>query len=898
MDAVGRETELDRIATALAVAGGSTPSMVWVEGEAGSGKTTVVDAAVAAFRDSGDGDLRVVWHVVADAEEQVIENAVSDQLLHLAGADVGPTANPGERARALLAGIAAASATAPLLVVVDDLHWCDHSSRQMLRFLLRRVDDTGVSFLLAHRPMGTWPDDVRRAAGRLRTVAVGLQGLAVADVRTLMAHRGVPLTPRAGRRLHEHTGGNPQLLTMLADELSPEELASGEGPLRAPRSFGEWVRRSFGEASAPVRSVVAAVSVFGQAIGLAELTELTRLERPEAAVDEAIGRRLLRLVPRGPGRALDVEHALVRSVVVGAMGFEEFSSFHHRAAKLTQEPQKAMRHRLLACAGFDPELAAEAIALAESSAGDGALLASARLLALVGHVIPAGPRRCEVWVRAAERLLVIGELRWAEQLLDDVAAVRAGGPTAHELLVRGHLALQAGTTDEALEVAGLAWEMGGDPRVAVGAAELLAYLGMDSGDGGAAVTWAARAVEAADEKLVGVQWAGTVLASGWALRGDLARAREFLERHHERLRGSASEPDIRLGLALTQLWSGQLGAAARTLAPLRLQLADGSAVLRSTARLATAELDFRQGAWDQVLETTDSELALVDEGWESRTAPMTLSVGAYVCAARGDQTRAAEFITRAEALLESEANLPARTMVSIARGRLATTLGRPGEVAAILEPLRTAAPTNAIPEGVHAWRADLAEALVATGEVDAARDVLEDPATSEQDPHANSGILRARAGVASALGHVAEAQELLEAAVEPGPDLTGPYVRARALLALGALSRRRGQRRRAAAWLDEAIDLFQGLHARPSVVRARRELELCALRRGAQDPSVLTPAEEAVAGLAVAGNTNREIAQALTISVKTVETHLGRIFSKLGVRSRVELVSALAERDS
>lgn len=897
MEPVGREVELGLIASALDGADGDSPSVVWLEGEAGSGKTTLVDAAVAAFRATQRGAEAVVWRVTADAEEQVLEHALADELLRLAGVEeVAAATEPSHRAKLLLSVLSGTAERTPVLVVLDDLHWCDHSSRQMLRFLLRRLDGVGVGFLLAHRPMGTWPADVRHATPSLETVSLELEGLRVADVRSLMAARGIVLTPRAGRRLHEHTGGNPQLLTMLADELTAEELASGEGPLRAPRSFSDWVERAYRESSEPVRAVVGAVSVLGQPAGLAELAELTGIDRPEAAVDEAIARRLLRPLPRGAARTVDVEHALVRAVVNVAMGFEHFSTFHRRAARLTQEPQKAMRHRLLASPGFSAELSAEAIALAEASAREGALLASARILALVGNIIPAGPRRSEVWIRAAERLLVVGELRWAEKLLADVADARTGGPTAHELLVSGQLALQLGASDRARTAANLAWEMGGDPRVAVGAAELLAYLGMDSGDGDAAITWAARAIETADDTLVAVQWAGTVFASGWALRGDLRPAREFLERHSVRLRCSASEPDIRLGLALTLLWSGQLQAAAQTLEPLRVSLADGATVLRSTARLAVAEVDFRRGSWDDVLATTDSELALVDEGWESRTAPMTLSVGAYVCAARGQEARALEFVARAEALLESEANLPARIMVAVARGRIATALGRLDQVIEALEPLHAGELPSAVPEGVHAWRADLAEALVAVGRLDAARDLLAEPGVLVADPHASSGILRARATLAAARGHISEAQRLLEEAVAPGPEACGTYVHARGMLALGSLLRRRGHRRRGADALEEALAALTGLGAGPAVELARRELELCALRRTSQDPSALTPAEGAVAKLAVAGHTNREIAQSLTVSVKTVETHLGRIFNKLRVRSRVELVTALTER--
>ena len=183
--------------------------------------------------------------------------------------------------------------------------------------------------------------------------------------------------------------------------------------------------------------------------------------------------------------------------------------------------------------------------------------------------------------------------------------------------------------EEARQAATRTWEQGRDPRVVVGAAELMAYLSMDVGDGDGAATWGARAIEAVDTRLARLQWASTVLVSGCALRGDLSPAREFLEQHRQRLTGTASEPDIRLGLALTALWTGELVGASEQFRALDPILEDGSTILRSTVRLARAELDYRQGRWDEVLAITESELGLIDEGWESRTAPMTLAVGAY-----------------------------------------------------------------------------------------------------------------------------------------------------------------------------------------------------------------------------------------------------------------------------
>ncbi|NLE98866.1 MAG: hypothetical protein GX596_12900, partial [Propionibacterium sp.] len=728
---------------------------------------------------------------------------------------------------------------------------------------------------------------VRRATSHLGQWTLPLDGLTVADLRALMAQLGIRLTPRASHRLHQHTGGNPQLSRALADELDVEELTSSAGVLPAPRSFVEWVERRFDAAPGDVRAVVGAVAVSGQPVTLARIAALTAIEHPHAAIDQAMTRKLLRIVSRRGERLVDVEHALVRSSVNQGMPFTEYMDLNARAAQLTEDPLMRMFHRLHATAGYDEELVDDAVAFAEECAARGAMLASARVLEAAGRTMPTGARKHHVWTLAAERLLVIGELPWAERLLDEISEDGSGEPTAHELLVAGHRALQQRRADEAAENAGRAWAIGGDAAVVVGAAEILGYLAMDRGDGEETIRWAERALEAADRDTGIVRWAGTILVSGWAFRGDIAPAKQVLERHRSRLTGTGSEPDIVLSLALASLWTADWRGAERYLDELRPLHDQGSVVLRSTLRLVRAVLGFRTGAWDDVIDMMESELSLIDEGWESRTAPMTLTIGASVLAARGETVRARNLIDRAEALVEPEVNMPARIMIKLAKARTALATADHPAVVATLAPLRDIA--SAVPEGVHTWRADLAEALVALGRHDEAEDCL-DGAPEESNPYSRAGLLRARSAVALARDDVDLAERWLREAVGHGPVSAGAFPHARAQAALGALLRRRGLRRQAADHLAPALETFRGLGAHAHAETTQDELHACALRRG---EAVLTPAEERVARIAVTGSTNREIAQTLNVSVKTVETHMGRIFMKLGLRHRVELVTAL-----
>ena len=162
---------------------------------------------------------------------------------------------------------------------------------------------------------------------------------------------------------------------------------------------------------------------------------------------------------------------------------------HARAAELTADPVQAMLHRLRAVPGHDAGLAAEAVSLATSHNTDGKALAQARLLTGAAELLPPGTDRTQALVTAADILLSLGEARWVATILTTVDAETPGERGAHELLVRGHLAVQLGDGTGSGLIA-QAWELSEDAQVSVGAAELLAFGGLDVGDAEATGLWA------------------------------------------------------------------------------------------------------------------------------------------------------------------------------------------------------------------------------------------------------------------------------------------------------------------------------------------------------------------------------------------------------------------------
>ena len=161
-------------------------------------------------------------------------------------------------------------------------------------------------------------------------------------------------------------------------------------------------------------------------------------------------------------------------------------------------------------------------------------------------------------------------------------------------------------------------------------------------------------------------------------------------------------------------------------------------------------------------------------------------------------------------------------------------------------------------------------------------------------PSMSARLARVRGRVEAARGNKDAATAAFERALERIGPLGMPYERALIELAHGQFLRRAGRRRAAAQQLTAARDTLAALGARPALERAERELGACGLkplRRSAREQPGLTPQEQAVARLVAMGRTNRQVADELLLSTKTVEVHLTRIYAKLGITSRSQLAA-------
>jgi DNA-binding CsgD family transcriptional regulator len=197
---------------------------------------------------------------------------------------------------------------------------------------------------------------------------------------------------------------------------------------------------------------------------------------------------------------------------------------------------------------------------------------------------------------------------------------------------------------------------------------------------------------------------------------------------------------------------------------------------------------------------------------------------------------------------------------------------------------------------VFRYLGDLVEAAVLAGDLELAEATLVDRLESLAERIPLPWILavsaRGRGHLAAARGDTDDAIQWLDRSLVALDRTPMPFERARSVLGRGQVRLRAGQRRLARADLEEARTTFAGLGAEAWIKRA--EAELARLGGRAASRWELTSSERSVAELAALGNSNREIADRLVLSVRTVESHLGSAYRKLNVRSRVQLALALA----
>jgi DNA-binding CsgD family transcriptional regulator len=893
---VGRDAELDAMLACAAEAAGGRARVVWVEGEAGEGKTTLVRQVLGRLPDG-------FTVVRAEADE------LASDIPYAVAAQLGPV-RATEAFRAgleLLDAFSRRQKKGPVAVLVEDLHWADLPSRQALLAAARRLGDDRVLLLVTSRLTPQAGDGWERFADdQDRCLRITLGALSAPEVASLALGLGVRLTRGDAERLHAHTGGHALHVTALLREVDRARLTSLDGGLPAPRSLASMTVARIAEEPAPARDLAAALAVLNQQVPLAVAARVAGISQPSAALDRLLATGLVTWRPSQAGTPTGFAHPLYQVAVYDDLSPTRRQALHRAAAGQTSGGA-ALAHRIAAADGTDDALAAEVEASARAELARGAKGAAAAWLLWASSLSTPG--------RDAERRL----LEAADLLIADGQAARAAG-------LRDRAEACAPGLLRDLVLGQLAWTRGDIEAAERFGADLVAAADVaDSGDQTAAralatVSMLNIGLGRPDDAVVLAEWAlardsrdPDTDANAWLAlaygEGFRRSARAGLDRLAPRLpQDAASIPEADTGLLVTrgvlEDAAGQTGAVIADLrvAVRRAHQGAGGRLARACVHLAHALS--HAGEWDQAIVQAHVGLSLTaGETWGWLEARAEICLG-MVRASRGEFTRAGEHLARAQAL--TAGFRPDEITVALAMGEasVARARGEPGQVAAVLAPLcdLIEGPTQYRMTALI-WWVWLVAALTESGDVQAAQEQLTrlDQAASRLDLDLRARLTGLRARLAAARGDASAAQALFgEAASLLGGD--DPLLD-RALLhhAYGQFLLGHGDHQAALGQLTAAHGLLAGLGAAPYLRRIEADLAAAGAAPSAQSApreadsvAALTERERDVVTLACTGLTNREIAAELYVSQKAVEYHLGNVFGKLGISSRRELRGVLS----
>jgi DNA-binding CsgD family transcriptional regulator len=907
-----------------------------IEGPPGIGKTALLAEAKALGQKAGlqvlsargsELERSFSYGVVRQLFEPLLVSVPAEERAELfAGAaelaaplfePAGLAGDPdGDSSLATLHGLywltANLAARRPLLFVLDDLHWSDLPSLRLLAYLLPRMEGVPVLVVGGLRPQEPGEDAALLAqivsdptAVVIRPVPLSVEAATVFLRESLSADADETFCAAC----HEETGGNPLLLRELVRAIADEGLVPSEANLLrlhalAARAGSRAVTLRLSRLPPAATVLARAVAILGDGADPHQVAALADLDEPTAAEATAA---LVRADILRPKALLGFVHPLIGSAVYETLTPLERDGGHARAARLlaeegNAEPERVAAHLLRSPPAGDSQVVATLRDAARRASSRGASESAVSYLRRAFAEPPS----------AAERAELLLELGSAETQVDGDAAIQ-------------HLR-------EAHELSASPVERG---RVALLLGRQLFLLRGDEAD--AVFIRALDELGGADAELERLLEAGLIANDLFSpsLHGS---ALERLER--VRSRPAAETVGEKLLLSLLAYHDARAGVPAAEVVPLvRRVLADGKLVRANVSGalfavctvLAMADLDevlnlyedllaeahrrgsvfafaavkvFRAQAlvWrgDLAGAETDAREALAAAAAWGATARFSGHGAAFL----GDALMEQGKLDEAEAALaraESGDALPDTARLLYLRDsstRLRLLRGDvEGGLAEMLEAGRRFESVGSRNPAYIAWRSPAALALHQLDRRDEARRL----AVEELELARAWGAPRALGAALRAAGLIEGGEHgltLLEEAVQVLSGSPAKLEHAKARTELGAALRRANRRSEAREQLRQAVELATISNATALAARAEREL----LATGARPRRIalsgvdsLTPSERRVAELAAAGPTNREIAQTLFVTQRTVEVHLTSIYRKLGISSRSQLAGRLAD---
>jgi DNA-binding NarL/FixJ family response regulator len=926
---VQREHELGAIERWLTATREGQGGLSLLEGPAGIGKTALLDRVAKRAQDLGlsvliarGGELErsAAWAIARELLVPGLAWLDRERLWHgpaaaaaavLEGGPVEDWHGPDQAfrtAHALTLVVLTLAEHRPLTLLVDDAHWADPPSLRWLEFLARRLAGTRALVVVSARPSEGAPDQaltwIAARARVLRPKPLGLD--AVHEV--VSAHFGTQPDDEFVVACHDVTRGNPFLLTELLREANQGSLTPHRSDAQRvlslrPASVRRLALLRLATLGAGAKDLARSVAVLGDgaapttAGALADLSERTSVAAMEALVQAQIFTSDAQLC---------FVHPLMRSVVYDDIAPAARAVWHRKAARLLADrgamPGSVATQLLAAERTGDPWATASLLDAATAARRRGAPEVARELAERALVEPPASTQRAAVLRELASAELDLGDVAGINHLREALAAVPSGPERAQLALLLGPTLTILNHHEEAIDL--LAASL--DELSPESEPELHAALEAE------------------------------LIAACLARPATVHAARRRIEVAVEQGRGSLIDFDARLlaMIGFEDIGRGRteegvpLARHALTRAPapshgMPVTVNFGAAALRWADRL-----DEALAVWTREVEDARRRSAPLRLAWASDNRAIVQLRRAEVAAAEADARTAVELMdalyprpisvvlgTHAEALLETGASSAAVELIG--RAPLGDSETESDNTFRA-EPLRVRA-------RLRAWQGDLRGALSDLGRIERLAD---------RYGYINPGAIPWRAQAAqvhAALGDSQQALRLVEVDVEQARDIgsqralgTALRVRGllrkrqglddlheavailgvgqdrlehiRALVDLGAALRRGGRRAAARSPLREALDLAARGGATALALAARTEL-LASGARPRRDElrgrDALTASERRIAMLAAEGRSNREIAQALFVTQRTVETHLTHAYSKLGIDSREHLAGAL-----
>lgn len=873
--------------TAVATANASGPSVLVVHGDAGVGKTTMLDEL---------GSRAAGFCVLA--AEGVENDTTPYGVLAQWGVDVGQTidgtvVSPFMAAQGLRAVIDELAADGPVLLRLDDLHWADPESVRALTWLLRRAAGDHLLVAVATRPTdaAVHAEWTRWAAASEHVARISLTGLSSDDAVTFIQARRPTIPVGAALRLWEHTSGNPLYLTALLHEHDATELLRSR-VLPAPAEFAHLVRARTMRMPTACASLLRAVSVFGtmwvpllDARAVAEVTEPLDAASLLAAASLLQSRDVDGLV------WVRVAHALVRSAVYQQIPPADRRALHLRAAQVLAHEDAALEHRVAAVERYDDALAGRLERFAEAQHRRRLHRSAAQHLRWSSALTTRPADRGRRWLESLFESLLAHDFELVRTELTDVERVH---DIARRTLVLGTLPIMEGRWhDGARILEPVSREPLGtcDPRTRYRLEVLLAWARVGAGH---------ETAEIAD----GLDRAGALGADDPAVSGYrtfaagqvAGRTRQHPSRAQRLTETAGAVPlDATYELAwrgVRSLRKGLFPRAIDDLTETQRRIQDGLIdIVGDSFHAVLGQAYWLQGEWSRARLHIRLALEMTDKV----AHPVVVSVAPITDVGDGDFAAADRHLHQAETMLREAPWQEAREFLLITQViRLhagPSTADRAqflnGKRDVVHETARTASGTDAV-WLLHAALAALwAWDLPVTGACIAGLSAARRPA-----PWVDGGVQWLKGLAAEVRGDHPGAMGHLEAAAGAS-DVQMPLYSGHVLVDHARIAGLLGRYNTADGSLRRADSIYRRLGAAPYVDRVAALRTGSAFPRGRHAGPGLTDREQDILTLVVAGLSYVQIARDLFITRSTVGYHLSNIYAKTGVATRHQLTEAV-----